>query len=205
MAFTGGQFQQAMHSAGPQPGSRSSAGPSLGHTAATPLTPNPFAMPNVPPLSSPNLTGTNAMEGTGSQHGGAEQIGARNYLGTYLDSMDERSMTPRSRRTLPRSPSPRRGQERVRSRPARDDGSRSRDRDDRGDDRTDRPVGFVFGLNACETSLRDHYNEIAAHKIAIQQLTETVQHLTGDRHITKHRLDTVFAHVEKHRGLSPCR
>ena len=180
----GGAFQRAMSAAGPTP--------SVGQPTSG--MPNPFSVPGPVPGMAP----TNPMETTGSQHGGAEQIGARNYLGTYLGTMDDRSASPRTHRTLPRSASPRRG-ERVRSRPSFDEDpeprrSRERNRDDRGPD--DRPVGFGFRLNACEQALREHSDEITAHKIPIQQINEIIQKWMGDRETIMQNLDFVFAHVD---------
>ena len=169
-----------------------SAGPSIGHTTSpSPQGDNPFAVPGVRSLSQPRLpTPDLAM---GFQHGSLEQTGARSFLGTYLDSLDERQRTPtRSARTLPRSPSPRRGQRRNRSR--EDESRRSRERSRDGED--EHPVGMGFRLTACETSLKDHYGEISAHRITIQQLHEAVGQLTVDRDAMRQRLDDVFGHVD---------
>ena len=189
MAFQHGSFQRAMSAA---------AGPSPGHTSGQPIGPpigrpandNPFSIPGASGMSQPRLpTPDTAM---GFQHGSLEQTAARNYLGTYLYSLDERQRTPpRSTRTLPRSPSPGRAQRRARSPEEESRRSRERNRDE-----DDHPVGVGFRLTACETSLKEHHGEIGAHRTAIQQLHDVVNELTADRDAMRQRLDDVFAHVD---------
>ena len=105
-----------------------------------------------------------------NRHGSAEQDARGD---SYLDSMGGR--TP-SRPTTPRSP-------RARS-PEDDDQDRREDRRERRDDRRRReeqPVGVDQRLRACESSLREHQNELAAQRLSIAQMTEAFHQYTKDK------------------------
>ena len=67
MAFNGstghGQFQRAMQGGHFQPYATQPAGPSTGHAAGPAANvPNPFAVPGVPPLTPPPVSGPTPME-----------------------------------------------------------------------------------------------------------------------------------------------
>ena len=122
-----------------------------------------------------------------NRHGSAEQDARGD---SYLDSMGGR--TP-SRPTTPRSP-------RARSPEDDDDQDRREERRERRDDRRRReeqPVGVDQRLRACESSLRDHQNELAAQRLSIAQMTEAFHQYTKDKEETGKKLDWVFAEFEK--------
>ena len=59
------------------------------------------------------------------------------------------------------------------------------------------PVGLDFRLRACETTLRDHTNELAAQKLMLQQLVEAVKSDNQEKKKMEERLDNAFAQVHQ--------
>ena len=59
------------------------------------------------------------------------------------------------------------------------------------------PVGLDFRLRACETTLRDHTNELAAQKILLQQLVEAVKEDAASRPKLEERLNVSFTESNK--------
>ena len=114
-------------------------------------TPNPFAMPT-DASSGPTIP----TDQRGFQHGSLEHntgSGSRVYLN---------AMTP------PRSPSAR-GQRRTRDR------ERTSSRDgERRSNRAEHPVGFGFRVQAVETSLRQHQDELSAQRLEIGKFNQMV-------------------------------
>ena len=135
------------------------------------------------------------------RYGSLEQSNKRGRvenIGDYLNSMNNTGHTPRP------SPPPRRGTRSPRPRTrSRDDEDRRRDRrDDREEHRRDRddrdePVGIGFRLTACETSLKEHHAEIAAHRVTLHQLGEEMKRQIADTENHRQRLDAVFALVDQ--------
>ena len=111
-------------------------------------------------------------------HGSAEQFrdAPRRFSprpqGSYLNSV-----------TPPRSPSQRVRPSRARRYRSPDPTEDEDDEDGRRADRRERrqsraasrpPVGEDFRLRACEQTLREHTTEIAAHRVALQQLNDAI-------------------------------
>ena len=140
------------------------------------------------PGSAPTSMDTNYV-----RYGSAEQtVGDQNSGGSFLNSMNATGTTPRPSprqtpaRTPPRSPRPRSPTEEE------DDAFNDRRRERRESRRNEEPVGLGFRLSACETSLRDHQNEIAAQRLMIQQLSSEMQKQMAERELHGQRLDAVF-------------
>ena len=148
---------------------------------------NPFSMPVTP----------NPMNVPSDRHGSAEQVGAAqtDSNDTYLGSMG--GATPRA--TSPRSP---RGFRGSRARARSEAHVREEDEDyndrraERQESRREVPIGIGFRINACEQTLRTHQDELAAQRLAIQQITEALQQNTVDKGATGQRLDEVFNLVD---------
>ena len=135
--------------------------------------------------------------GTSARHGSAEQ--ATDVFGRPADWMGP---TP-PMHSANGSPSP------SQSRSGNEDDSRREDREERrarqAEDRERRnadpsePIGMGFRLNAVETSIRDHTNELAAQKILLQQIVEAVKDDAGEKKKLQERLDMSFTQSnEKH-------
>ena len=129
-----------------------------------------------------NLTNPNAMNPLVNRHGSLEQSARANVgnMGDYLNSMSHNGMTPTG--TSPRARSARRTPPRARSPLAANDDDddfedRRNERRKRRRDREsqDEPVGVGFRLNACETSLRDRTNELAAQRLMINYLSDEMK------------------------------
>ena len=58
------------------------------------------------------------------------------------------------------------------------------------------PVGIGFRMQVVETSIRDHYNELAAQRMRINQLKELVTTLMDDKETNAAKLDACFGHVD---------
>ena len=127
---------------------------------------NPFSMPNT-------------MNASSDRHGSAEQDGAEpmNSGATYLDSMN--GMTPPRTRAPSRTSSPRGFRARTRARSATQAREEDEDYNDRRAERQESrreepsPVGIGFRLNSCEQSIRMHQDELAAQRLALQQVTDS--------------------------------
>ena len=130
-----------------------------------------------------------------NRHGSSEQDLRGENSGSYLNSMTPPAGTPRrvSPRTSPRARSPARTQEEE------DDDYTSRQSARRESRRRDpsEPLGFPFRLTACETSIRDLTNEMAAQRLAISQLVEESKRQYTNKTETDQRLNDVFDHVDK--------
>ena len=145
-----------------------------------------------------------------ARHGSAEQI-PRDVFGRSADYLT--AMTP------PVGESPRPSRARSPEDDDRDERRQDRDRDRVREARRQRreeqagppqqpqpasapmpePVGLGFRLNACETSLRDHNNELAAQKIMLQQLVEASKMEDSERTKLNSRLHVSFTeNNEKH-------
>ena len=115
--------------------------------------------------------------------------------GSYLNSMTPPATTPRrvSPRRSPRARSPARTQEEE------DDDYNVRQSARRESRRREpsEPLGFPFRLSACETSIRDLTNEMAAQRIAVSQLVEGIKRQSNNKTETDQRLNDVFDHVDK--------
>ena len=137
---------------------------------------NPFSMPT---MNNPIRHGSSEQDARGEQG-----------YGSYLNSMGSR--TP-SRPTTPRSP---------RARSPDDEDDRRDDRSERREDRRRRrpvseaPIGMDFRMRACETSLRDHTNELTAQRLMLQQMTEAFHQYTKDKEDTGKKLDWVSNEFE---------
>ena len=133
-------------------------------------------------------------------HGSAEQFrdAPRRFSprpqGSYLNSV-----------TPPRSPSQRVRPSRARRYRSPDPTEDEDDDDGRRADRRERrqsraasrpPVGEDFRLRACEQILREHTTEIAAHRVALQQLNDAILQNNKDKEVTGQRLDAVFDLVD---------
>ena len=129
--------------------------------------------------------------GLGAQHGSAEQVN--------LDSMGRpaawSSITPPAGQTSPRSPrTPRsndddedpRRTERAERREQREAAREAKNAD------PTQPIGMNFRINACEQSLRDHTNELAAQRLLLQQLVEASKDDHKDKQKLEERLDVSF-------------
>ena len=105
------------------------------------------------------------------------------------------SITPPHPTGSPRSPSPRNQEEDDddprRSERAERREQRSSNRDGRAAGPTE-PVGLNFRLQAVETTLRDHTNELAAQKLMMNQLVEVVKQDALDNKEMKNRLEVSF-------------
>ena len=137
---------------------------------------NPFTVgANIGAPATPTGEGPMSTEGSFAQHGSAEQ----NTPGFNFSSM-----------TPPRTP-------RVRSPAAdgMDHGRPERSREARRQGVSE-PVGGNFRLIACESTLKDHTNELAAQRLTIAQLTEALQRVSIDKEAQDTRLNEVFQHVD---------
>ena len=136
-------------------------------------------------------TPTSPTAGTDARHGSAEQVN--------LDLMGRpvawSSITPPAGPTSPRSPrTPRsndeeddpRRTERAERREAREAAREARTAD------PTQPIGMNFRINACEQSLRDHTNELAAQRLLLQQLVEASKEDHKDKKKLEERLDVSF-------------
>ena len=141
----------------------------------------------------------NTVPGPSAQHGSAEQGQRR----SYFDSMG--GDTPV---TTPRNTSPRRSfRPRARSVGAAaqqaEDAEYEARREERRESRNEpigmnrnEPIGMNFRMNACETSLRSHNDELAAQRLMIQQLTEAVQRLNAEKETNVDKLNDLVTLVD---------
>ena len=114
--------------------------------------------------------------GMPNRHGSMERESG-DLLDVFGRPRDWSSNTPPAGAASPRSPgTPRSGEEDDSRRPERAE-RRERQQEHREGRRANptEPVGLNFRLQACETTLRDHTNELAAQKIMMQQLVEAVK------------------------------
>ena len=145
---------------------------------------NPFMIPGNPVANS----------ASGFRHGSSEQVdrndGLVGPLRSWLESMHSNTPTPTA---TPRS-------SRARSPVDEEDDDRHQDRQERRDNRrrrgtSEQPVGWDFRIRSCESTLRDHQNELAAQRRAINQMTEAFHQYTKDKEETGKTLDWVFEEV----------
>ena len=131
-----------------------------------------------------------------NRHGSSEQDLRGEDSGSYLNSMTPPATTPRrvSPRRSPRARSSARTQEQE-----EDDDYNVRQSARRESRRREpsEPLGFPFRLSACETSIRDLTNEMAAQRLAVSQLVEEIKRQSINKTETDKRLNDVFDHVDK--------